>query len=123
MKQNILTVTYFFGLIGILTWCLTLFLRGTNISTMQVPNFILGIMPNISAAWFFIWICELIYTRTKREYTFKVATISTFIIFTLGLASEIYHAMFLNSPFDLYDIIATICAGILYLLIFYFINK
>ena len=117
MKEKF-TVTYIFALIGALTWAFTILLRGTSITSIAPINFILGIMPNISAAWFFIWIGEIIFLKVKREFNMKEAFISCTVVFILALLSEIVHQLFLNSPFDIYDIIATILASIIYLLVF-----
>jgi hypothetical protein len=44
-------------------------------------------------------------------------------IWILSLGSEIIHDLFLNSPFDKNDIIATGFALIIFLIIFYLNNK
>ena len=108
--MNKKTTTYFFGIIGIITWSITIFLREQSINN-SIINFILGIMPNISATWFFIWMAE---------FTIKRAIFSSSIIFILALVSEIIHDIYLESPFDINDIIATILSIILYLIVFYF---
>ena len=113
------TITYVFGIIGALSWSGTVLLREMLLSDSSVLNFILGIMPNISASWFFIWIGEKLINKVKRDFTFKVASIVSGVIFLFALISEIIHEMFLNSPFDANDIIATIVAIIFYLTLFY----
>ena len=89
------------------------------LSDSSVLNFILGIMPNISASWVFIWIGENLINKAKRDFTFKGASIVSGVIFLFALISEIIHEMFLNSPFDVNDIIATILAILFYLIVFY----
>ena len=113
------TITYVFGIIGALSWSGTVLLREMLLSDSSVLNFILGIMPNISASWVFIWIGENLINKAKRDFTFKVASIVSGVIFLFALISEIIHEMFLNSPFDVNDIIATILAILFYLIVFY----
>lgn len=111
--------TSFFGIVGILSWTLTNFLRETTLNSVEIFNFILGIMPNISAAYFFIWVGKIIFDRLNKNFTLKVSVITSGLIFLFAIISEIIHDLFLNSPFDMYDIIATISAITLYLIPFY----
>ena len=117
--MNKKTTTYFFGIIGIITWSITIFLREQSINN-SIINFILGIMPNISATWFFIWMDEFTLNIKKLNFTIKRAIFSSSIIFILALVSDIIHDIYLESPFDINDIIATILSIILYLIVFYF---
>lgn len=110
-----LTKTSVFGIVGILSWTLTLLLRETTVNSIEIVNFILGIMPNISATWFFIWIGEIIFTRLNMNFTLKISAITSGLIFLFSITSEIIHGLFLNSHFDMYDIIGTISAIALYL--------
>ena len=111
------TTTYIIGVIGIVTWALTIFLRGTQLSTVNSIAFILGIMPNISATWVFIWIAEFICEKLSKVFTFKISIISCGAILILAFISEIVHVLFLNSPFDVNDMIATICAIAVYFIV------
>lgn len=111
------TTTYIIGVIGIVTWALTIFLRGTQLSTVNSIAFILGIMPNISATWVFIWIAEFICEKLSKVFTFKISIISCGAILILAFISEIVHDLFLNSPFDVNDMIATICAIAVYFIV------
>ncbi|WP_370773246.1 hypothetical protein [Clostridium sp.] len=111
------TTTYIIGVIGIVTWALTIFLRGTQLSTVNSIAFILGVMPNISATWLFIWIAEFICEKLSKVFTFKISIISCGAILILAFISEIVHVLFLNSPFDVNDMIATICAIAVYFIV------
>ena len=111
--------TSIFGIFGILSWTLTILLRDTKVNSIEPFNFILGIMPNISAAYFFIWVGKIIFDRLNKNFTLKVSVITSGLIFFFAIISEIIHDLFLNSPFDMYDIIATISAITLYLITFY----
>mgnify|MGYP004535311055 FL=1 len=111
------TTTYIIGVIGIVTWALTIFLRGTQLSAVNSIAFILGVMPNISATWLFIWIAEFICEKLSKVFTFKISIISCGAILILAFISEIVHDLFLNSPFDVNDMIATICAIAVYFIV------
>lgn len=112
------TMTYRFGLIGVLTWALTIFMRETSVTQLAPINFILGIIPNISAAWVVVWIGEVIVSYLKKSFDFKYACLSSLIAFLLALVSEVIHHFFLNSPFDNYDMIGTGVALLIYLIVF-----
>ncbi|NLL29552.1 MAG: hypothetical protein GX258_00540 [Clostridiales bacterium] len=114
------TLTAVFGIIGGFSWTIAYLLRETAINNIEQVNFILGVMPNIAAAWFFIWMAENIFERSNKEFTLKASAIASGVIFILGLISEVIHDLFLDSPFDIFDMIATTCAIIVYLSVFYF---
>ena len=101
------------------TWTITIFLRELSLTNINI-SFILGIMPNISATWLFIWMGEIIVNRKNIHFNFKVASITSWLIFLFAIISEIIHDIFLNSSFDIYDIIATLVSIIIYLVFFYF---
>lgn len=106
------------GIIGALIWGLTIFARDSNLISNEAINFILGIAPNIGATWNFAFIAESLYISFyKKEYTFKHTIITLVGICVLALASEIIHDLFLNSPFDIFDIIATFISAIIYAII------
>lgn len=115
------TFTSIFGIVGILTWTLTIFLRGLLLNNTCI-NFILGIMPNISATWFFIWLGEILINRKNIDFNFKIASITSGLVLILAIISEIIHDMFLGSLFDINDISATIISILIYLMLFYFSN-
>ena len=117
--MNKYTITSVFGIIGVLSWSLTILLREVTLSGNDTIKFILGIMPNISACWLFICVGEVIVNKMNNNFTFKVASIISGVIFLLAIISELIHDIFLNSPFDMNDIIATILAITLYLISFY----
>ncbi len=98
------TVTSVFGIIGIISWAITILLRETYLVNIEIINFKLGVMPNVGAAWFFIWIVEIIYEEIKRDFTFKVSIKVSGIIFLIAVLSEVVHDMFLNSTFDIFDL-------------------
>lgn len=111
------TYTKALGILGIGLWVGTIFLRETSAVSIPVIGFLLGIAPNIGAVWGVAAIFEELYSGLlKKKYTFKVAVVTLAGIFILGLGSEIVHDLFLNSPFDIYDIISTVVASIIYII-------
>ncbi len=122
MKSSLTTKTL--GAIGGISWSGTIILRETTLNSIQILNFILGIAPNIAAAWLFAFLMENIYPALlKRKSTIKAALVTSVAIWALSLGSEIVHDLFLNSPFDINDIIATGFALIIFLIIFYLDNR
>ena len=117
------TITSIFGITGVLSWSGTVLLREMTWGNINVLKFLLGIMPNISACWVSIWIGEKLVNKINKSFTFKIASVISGVIFLLAIASEIIHDMFLNSPFDVNDIIATILAIFFYLISFYISKK
>ena len=87
-------------------------------------NFILGIAPNIAAAWLFAFLIENIYfVLLKRKIKQKEVIASLIFIMGLSLGSEIIHDIFLGSPFDVNDIVATSFALIIFQIVFYLSNR
>lgn len=119
MKKH--TITSVFGIIGILSWTITIFLREISIDNTSI-NFLLGVMPNLSAAWAFIWLGEIIVNKKNINFNFKIASAISVLIFLLSIISEVIHDLFLNSSFDIYDLISTVISIIMYLTLLYF-NK
>lgn len=118
-----ITITLVFGLIGVILWNVTNILRTTSLINIDILRFILGIMPNIAACWVFIWVGELIITKINNNYNSIFASIVSGVVFLLAIISEFIHDKFLNSPFDIDDIIATILAIAVYLVSFYFYKQ
>ena len=118
-----ITITLVFGLIGVILWNVTNILRTTSLINIDILRFILGIMPNIAACWVFIWVGELIITKINNNYNSIFASIVSGVVFLLAIISEFIHDKFLNSPFDINDIIATILAIAVYLVSFYFYKQ
>ena len=122
--MNKVTYTKALGILGIGIWVGTIFLRETSAVNMQVIGFLLGIAPNIGAVWGVATIFEEMYSvLLKKKYTLKVAVAALIGIFILGLGSEIVHDLFLNSPFDIYDMISTIVASVIYILPIWIKNR
>jgi len=111
------------GYIGIIIWVAVIFLREYNLSDNSVYLFFLGILPNLGAAWaatmFGKWLVIFVW---KRSLTVKTHLFICMGIFALVLGSEIIHDLFLNSSFDIYDILITFIGQVLMLSIPVFIK-
>ena len=117
------TITTVFGVIGIASWLLTLLLRERAWNGMGIMQFLLGVMPNISACWLLLWFGENRVMKKGKMFSFKVATTLSVVIFLLAVVSEMVHDVFLDSPFDKNDIIATILAIVVYLACMYVFTR
>ena len=108
-------LTDILGIIGSLIWVLAVYGRYSSLMTNESINFIIGIAPNLGALWFFAFLIESLYTSFfKKEYTFKLTIITLVGLCVLAITSEIIHDLFLGSPFDTYDIIATLISATIY---------
>lgn len=109
--MNKFATTKWIGILGMLIWVLAGFLRDTWVASIPVVNFILGIASLVEYNYPILF---------KKEFTFRLAVISVMGIFLLALLSEIIHDVFLGSPFDIYDMIATFIAADIYVLLSFF---
>ena len=111
MKKIKFGIIEILGYIGLIVWLAVNQLRSIYLSDNATYIFLLGILPNLGAAWamtmFGKW---LILLALKQSYSIKKHRLLCFGILGLGLASEIIHDLFLNSPFDIYDMLITVVA-------------
>lgn len=116
MKKIEYGLTEYLGIAGSFIWVIVIMLRGLNLSNNSIYNFILGILPNLGAAWIFTLLFKwLIIYVFKKQYNIKTHAMVCVSIFVLALISEIIHHYFLNSPFDIFDMVITIIAqGIIF---------
>ena len=102
------------GYVGIVIWVAVNFLRGADLPNHAACRFLLGVLPNLGAAWgmtmFGKWMILLLY---KKSYTLKAHGMLCFGIFMLALLSEWIHDAFLGSPFDGCDIWMTALAQVI----------
>jgi len=99
------------GYIGLIVWIAVIQLRGMNLSGNACYIFLLGILPNLGAAWAMTMLGKwIILLLLKRAYTFRKHVMLCAGILALGLVSEIAHDLFLNSPFDIYDMLLSAAA-------------
>jgi len=102
------------GYMGGLIWGAVILLRGISFSNNSIYLFLVGILPNLGAAWvttmFGKWIVLFI---CKQDYSIKKHCIFCFGIIILAFLSELIHDSFLNSTFDIYDMVITIIAQLI----------
>ena len=103
---------------GALIWSITIFLRGTAVVDYYIIKQILWVAPNIGAVWMGIGFTFMLYPYIfKKEFNTKNIYFLIGIILLLLLVSEIIHHFFLESPFDIWDMIASLLASIVIILI------
>ena len=106
MKKVTCTTIQGLAIIGALIWSGTVFMRGIAGIENQTVIFILGIAPNFGAALLLPMVINQTYSSVMKKPYNKHMNIKILVIsFLLILGSEIVHDLFLNSPFDKYDII------------------
>lgn len=114
MKKIKLGSVEILGYVGIAVWITVIFLRAYPLSESAAYWFWLGILPNAGAAWaatmFAKW---LVVFGLKKVITVKLHLMLCIGVLILALVSEMVHALFLNSPFDLYDMLITIAAQLI----------
>lgn len=108
------TATQVLGILGMVVWLGTGVLRETACMDIPALRFMLGIAPNIGALWGFAMMVELFCIQKKKVYSFKIGLMSIGVLCLCAVGSEIVHDLFLNSPFDVYDMIATLGAAVIY---------
>lgn len=111
-------LTKILGLIGAMLWVLTIFIRDSNIALNETTVFMLGVAPNFGVGLLFPMLAKELYSVVFK----KQLSCKRFVFILIGgyialLLSEVIHDKFLNSPFDIYDIISSLIAfGIFFLL-------
>lgn len=111
MKQIKFGTVEILGYIGGIVWVAVIFLRGKLLPLNEIAIFLLGILPNLGAAWSITMITKwIVLFILKRDVTIKIHTVICVSIFILAVVSEVIHDLFLNAPFDAYDIMLTTIA-------------
>jgi hypothetical protein len=118
MKKIKLGTVEVLGCIGLLIWAAVILLRQLDLSENTFYIFTLGVLPNLGAAWvvtlFGKWACLFIM---RQPYSTKKHLILSLVIIALALASESVHDAFLATPFDRHDILLTLVAQVIILLL------
>lgn len=106
------------GLIGLAMWSMAVILRETAIINYDIARLILGVMPNFGVVWGLVFFTMLFSVKgLKRDFDSKSIYLTLLIIMILLLLSEIIHAKFLNSPFDIWDMISSAIASIIIIIV------
>ena len=111
------------ALIGMLIWTAAIFLRETSVMENGFLRRILWVAPNFGVVWAGVGFTYLIYPNIrKREFEPKYILPLVGVILVLLLLAEIIHHFFLDSPFDVWDMVASVLAAIIIIAIYIF-NK
>ena len=109
------------SLIGLMLWSATIFLRGTSAMDYYLARRILWVMPNFGVVWAGVGLACIIFPYIfKKEFDPKHTYPLLGAIFLLLLLSEIIHHAFFNSPFDIWDMLASAVASIIIVIIYNF---
>jgi hypothetical protein len=109
VKQKSLTLFNVLGLLGAFLWVLIIFLRETPVAHHPGINFWLGIAPNFGVTLLLPMLIAsyhpVVFERalTRRHFLHGMVT-----IFAVLLLSEVVHEIFLNSRFDIWDLVASL---------------
>jgi len=110
-EQKSLTLFNILGLLGVLLWVLTIFLREMPVAHNPGINFWLGIAPNFGVALLLPMLLVNYYPVVfKRALTRRFFLYGLAILFTALVFSEVVHDIFLNSKFDIWDLVASLVA-------------
>ncbi len=102
------------GYIGMAVWVGANILRMLDLSNHPTYLFMVGMLPNVGAAWSFTMLFKwLVQWRCAGDYTILAHMLLCGIVMLLGLISELIHDMFLGAPFDSYDVFASMLAQLL----------
>lgn len=108
---------------GVIMWSAVIFLRETPLMDNAVLRRILWVAPNFGVVWacvgFIFMLFPLIF---KREFDPKHTLHLVGGILTLLILSEVVYNVFLDSPFDVWDMAASAVASIVVIMIYYFKN-
>ena len=102
------------GIIGVILWIVVLFLRRRSLTNHSVYLFIVGMAPNLAAAWISTAVGKLLISLgLKRRMTIKMYFSLCFSIFLFSICSEFIYDRYLGSAFDVYDICVTAVAQVI----------
>ena len=109
------------ALIGMLVWTAAIFLRETSLMEYSFIRRLFWVAPNFGVVWAGVGFTYILYPRIRQK---EFETKNTFplvgIILVLLFVSEIIHHFFLDSPFDIWDMVASIIAAIIIIAIYIF---
>jgi len=104
--------------LGNIIWSLTIFLRSTTLNENEVSRAILGRTPNFGAVWAGIGLPYIVFPLIfKKEFNPKYNYYLVAIVMVIIVISEVIHHFFLNSKFDIWDMIVSMIASLLFIVI------
>jgi len=102
------------GFIGILVWVCVTYIRTNDSVFNPVFSFVIGILPNLGAAWtmtmFGKW---TVLIAMNRRYSLKKHAAFCIGVLAAAVLSEYLYDVFLQNPFDIYDILLTVIAQLI----------
>lgn len=111
MKKKIGSIEIL-GFIGLVVWILNNLIRNQFHTVNPILIFIMGIIPNIGAAWFALALGKFIVQYLfKKPYSLQIHLFICIGILAVALAYEIYYhssSNFYRRPFDVFDMLATL---------------
>lgn len=106
------------ALVGILIWVGAAFLRFLPMPQSGPVRFLLNVGPNFGVVWGLVGLTISFWPQwRKSEFPPKYFYALVGIALALLLASEIVHALFLNSPFDIWDMVTSLISAALLMLL------
>lgn len=114
----------FMAFLGYFLWMITYLLRSIVLNMGSIVNLIIGVLPNFGAALSFPYLTAVLCEQSKyRVYRDKIFYFSIVFGFILLVIIELLHQMFMNSPFDINDLIASVFAFIIAGVTYWFLIK
>ena len=114
-----------YTIFGAVLWFSAIILRDLNLSNDIYFNYILGVLPNFAVVFLAFGIGMIYYPILKKKISLPLkkyySLIILILIWVLLLISEYLHQIFINSPWDNFDIIASGLATLI-IFIFYYID-
>jgi hypothetical protein len=108
------------AVIGVIIWSAAVFLRNTPLMDNAVLRRIIWVAPNFGVVWAGIGFAFMLFPHIfKREFDPKHILLLISGIFAFLILSEFVHHVFLDSPFDVWDMAASAVASIVAIVIKY----
>ena len=104
------------GLLGLAIWGTVVLLRGGRVPPPGAARALLGALPNVGAAWAATLCGKCVWVHVcGKPYTWRCHVMFCAGVAGLALASECVYHLFFSSPFDPWDMLATVGAQALML--------
>ena len=112
------------GLIGSLIWFASMPLREMNLPNNEILLFLVGTCPNFGVVWVGVGYTIGFYSQVfHHEFDDSKFYLLLLGIMILLITSEIVHDVFLNSKFDIWDLVVSLVSMVIICLIHKRINK
>jgi hypothetical protein len=106
------------ALIGAIMWGATVFLRDTFLMDNLFIKQFLWVAPNLSAVWVGVGLPIVYYEHfAKKQFNFKYIYTLVGMCLVILLASELIHPLYSDSQFDIWDMAASLLAGVVVIIV------